>query len=103
MTLQTSYSSWVALKAGRLYRRIWTRWISGLRLNKATCQVLPLGHNDPMQSYRLGAERLKGCPEGKHLGMMVNSRLNTSQVCPAGQGQWHLACTSTGVAAGPGQ
>jgi len=49
--------------------------------HKAKCWVLPLGHNNPMQPYRLGEECLQSCPVAKDLGMLVDSQLNMSQQC----------------------
>ena len=40
-----------------------------------------MGHNNPMQSYRLGEEWLESCPTQKDLGELVNSRLNMSWQC----------------------
>ncbi|PKU39974.1 rna-directed dna polymerase from mobile element jockey- hypothetical protein [Limosa lapponica baueri] len=49
-----------------------------MRFNKAECQVLHLAHNNLMQCYTLGEERLESCMAEK---VLVNSQLNMSQQC----------------------
>lgn len=49
-----------------------------MECNKTECRVLHLGHNNPTQRCRLGAERLEGCAEGKDLRVSVGAGLTTN-------------------------
>lgn len=50
-----------------------------MRFVKAKCWVLPLGHNNPMQRYKLEAEWLESCSAEKDLAVLIITCLTMSQ------------------------
>ncbi|KAK4827578.1 hypothetical protein QYF61_019480 [Mycteria americana] len=83
------------------------RWakINCMKFNKGKCQVLHLGHNNPMQCYRPGEEWLEGCPAEKDLGVLVDRWLNMSHLCAqvAKKANSILACIRHSVARQSGE
>ncbi|PKU42957.1 rna-directed dna polymerase from mobile element jockey-like [Limosa lapponica baueri] len=54
---------------------------NGIRISKAKCRVLHMGHNNPMKFYKLEGEWIESCLAEKDLGILFDCWLNMSQQC----------------------
>uniref|UniRef100_A0A8B9G1Y1 Reverse transcriptase domain-containing protein n=1 Tax=Amazona collaria TaxID=241587 RepID=A0A8B9G1Y1_9PSIT len=58
------------------------RWADAslMKFNHAKCKVLHRGQSNPRHSYRLGREEIQSSPAGKGLGVLVDEKMNMSQL-----------------------
>jgi len=58
----------------------WAR-INGMTLNKPKRRILRLGQSNAGHKSKLGEEWLESSPAERHLGLLVDTRLNITQQC----------------------
>jgi len=78
------------------------RWacVNRVKFNKAKCNVLHVGQDNPKHKYRLGREWFDSSTEEKYLGVLVDEKFNMSRQCaPAAQkANCILGCIKRSVA-----
>ncbi|KAJ7416926.1 rna-directed dna polymerase from mobile element jockey-like [Willisornis vidua] len=75
---------------------------NGIRFNKAKCQVMQLGHSNPLQPSQAGGRMTGNLPSEKDLEVLVNKRLNMIWQCAqVAKNTWSVS--EIVWPAGPGQ
>lgn len=49
---------------------------NSINFNKTKCEVLHLGEGNPKHKYRLGGDHMESSSEEKHLGVLIDKKLN---------------------------
>ena len=52
-----------------------------MKLQKDKCKVLHLGRKNPLHQYKLRTDQLGSNSAGRHLGILVDSKLNINHLC----------------------
>ncbi|GAB0202179.1 mitochondrial enolase superfamily member 1 [Grus japonensis] len=73
-----------------------------MKFNKDKCKVLHLGKHNPGVQHRLGSTQLESSSVERDLGVLVDSKLNTSEQCAAAakQAMRMPGCINKGITSG---